>query len=237
MRLITWNCNMAFRKKANRILEYEPDILIIQESENINKINIDDFIIKPKQSFWFGDNDNKGISIFNFSSIKMEQIEIPFENNKWIIPFKLFGKEELILFAVWAMNHRGNKIINKVRPAYRTFKTLEKYFNKNVIILGDFNNNKIWDNKSTNIGSFSDIVNLYKSHDILSCYHTYFNEDFGEETTKTLVWRKNLSTTYHVDYCFTSKNIMKVMDKIYVGKFEEWMDISDHVPMIIDFDI
>jgi exonuclease III len=34
MKIITWNCNMAFRKKADWILQYEPDILIIPECEH-----------------------------------------------------------------------------------------------------------------------------------------------------------------------------------------------------------
>lgn len=33
MRIITWNCNMAFRKKADFVLTYKPDILIVPECE------------------------------------------------------------------------------------------------------------------------------------------------------------------------------------------------------------
>jgi exodeoxyribonuclease III len=34
MKIITWNCNMAYRKKADFILEENPDILIVSECEN-----------------------------------------------------------------------------------------------------------------------------------------------------------------------------------------------------------
>lgn len=33
MRLITWNCQGAFRNKASVILKHKPDILVIQECE------------------------------------------------------------------------------------------------------------------------------------------------------------------------------------------------------------
>ena len=32
--LTTWNCNMAFRKKKDQILRYDPDVLVVQECEN-----------------------------------------------------------------------------------------------------------------------------------------------------------------------------------------------------------
>lgn len=33
MKVITWNCNMAFRKKDANILSYKPDLLIVPECE------------------------------------------------------------------------------------------------------------------------------------------------------------------------------------------------------------
>lgn len=34
MKLITWNCQGAFRKKADIILLQQPDILVVQECEH-----------------------------------------------------------------------------------------------------------------------------------------------------------------------------------------------------------
>ena len=38
MRIITWNCNMAFRKKASCILPLDPDLLVIPECECPDKL-------------------------------------------------------------------------------------------------------------------------------------------------------------------------------------------------------
>jgi hypothetical protein len=40
MKIITWNCNMAFRKKADLILAHKPDILIVPECEHPDKLNL-----------------------------------------------------------------------------------------------------------------------------------------------------------------------------------------------------
>lgn len=34
MRIITWNCNGAFRKKYEHLIPYNDDLLIIQKCEN-----------------------------------------------------------------------------------------------------------------------------------------------------------------------------------------------------------
>ena len=60
MKIITWNCNMAFRKKANHILAYKPDILVVPECEHPDKLKFSNDIPKPTDILWFGENKNKG---------------------------------------------------------------------------------------------------------------------------------------------------------------------------------
>ncbi len=33
MKIISWNCNMAYRKKADLILKYHPDLVVVPECE------------------------------------------------------------------------------------------------------------------------------------------------------------------------------------------------------------
>jgi len=38
MKIITWNCQGAFRRKVGNILAFLPDILVFQECEHPNKL-------------------------------------------------------------------------------------------------------------------------------------------------------------------------------------------------------
>jgi len=62
MRIVTWNCNMAFRNKRAEILDWDPDILVIQESESpAHNGSWDEFT----DWAWIGDNPSKGLAIFH----------------------------------------------------------------------------------------------------------------------------------------------------------------------------
>ncbi|MFC5449047.1 endonuclease/exonuclease/phosphatase family protein [Paenibacillus aestuarii] len=237
MRLITWNCNMAFRKKAESILKYSPDILVIQESEKLEQEFLNNLMLQPNQYFWYGDNKNKGMSVFNFSSeLSLTELEGTVENNRWIIPFNLTSKTyNFNFFAVWAMNHRGNQVIDKVRPIYRTFKGYSDYLTVPAVLIGDFNNNVIWDYQhKSHLGSFSDLLQLFREKDIYSCYHEYNQELFEQENQPTLLFRKNAVDPYHIDYFFCSKSILNNVNRVLIEKHEDWLHLSDHVPVIID---
>ena len=73
MKIITWNCNGAFRKKLQYLEQFNADILVIQECED------------PKQStkayeewasnyLWIGKNKNKGLGIFAKKEIEIEKL-------------------------------------------------------------------------------------------------------------------------------------------------------------------
>ena len=225
---------MAFRNKIKAIMEFAPDILIVQECESVNKLNLNKLNINPRSSFWYGDNPNKGIGIFSFNENTLSHNQDPGINDKWIIPFHVKGNVDFTLISVWAMNHRGNEVINGVGPAFATFTRYAPYYDSNIIISGDFNDNKIWDKDYYKSGSFSDVAKLFDGHGIQSCYHNYYKESFGEESCSTLFWRKSQKTTYHIDYCFASVELLNNMERFAVGKPEDWLSISDHVPIIID---
>ena len=72
MKLITWNCQGAFRKKASAILTHHPDILVIQECEHPDKLVFDAGIPKPNDLYWHGEIAHKGIGIFTYSEYKVK---------------------------------------------------------------------------------------------------------------------------------------------------------------------
>ena len=63
MRLITWNCNGAFRRKREQIDALDADVLVIQECEDPAQSN-QDYLSWADNYVWTGNGKNKGIGIF-----------------------------------------------------------------------------------------------------------------------------------------------------------------------------
>ena len=71
MLIISWNCGGAFRKKCKQIIEYDCDIMIIQECENPNEVEFPkEFKLLMPHFIWVGDNKNKGLAVFSKHKLK-----------------------------------------------------------------------------------------------------------------------------------------------------------------------
>ena len=235
MRLVTWNCKMAFRNKAADVLSFSPDIIIIPECENPAKIakKSNDLL---SECLWFGNNPNKGIAIFGLNGYKISLREEYNEENKWIVPIRVEGKHSFTLFAVWACNCPSDRKLSYIGQVYRAFndhykKILEE---DNIIIAGDFNSNKIWDNWQR-IGNHSAVVNMFEKYGIKSAYHEFMLEEQGKESLPTYYTYHKESNPFHIDYCFASRNWIERLQSVSVGEYEHWHMLSDHSPMIFDF--
>src|SRR5262245_14958178 len=105
MKIITWNCNMAFRKKAKFILQHKPDILVVPECEHPDKLKFDEEAPTPTNSLWFGNNRHKGIGIFSYGNFKLRLKKNFNPELKTIVPISVTGAEtEFTLYAIWAWN-------------------------------------------------------------------------------------------------------------------------------------
>jgi exodeoxyribonuclease III len=136
MKVIAWNCNMAFRKKYANILSYKPDILIVPECEHPENFK-DSFY---SDVLWIGKNNKKGLSVFSFNDYKISLHKMYCEDFKYILPIEVTKNNEKImnLIAVWAQDDDNPKkrYIGNVWCALNYYKDL---FNESVIIAGDFN--------------------------------------------------------------------------------------------------
>jgi len=228
MKIVSWNCKMAYRNKAESILKLNPDIAIIPECENIGEQT-------PKR-LWFGDNFKKGLGIYSYSAFNLELIGQYNPKLRHIIPIRATGPAEFNLFAVWAMNDtqgRRKRYIGQIWLALNEYKEM---LDKPTIIVGDFNSNIIWDLKGHYglYGNFTEVVRKLEEHNIFSAYHQFYKEEFGKETRPTLFMYHDKNKSYHVDYCFTSSDF--VLKSVEVGAYADWIAYSDHVPLIITLD-
>src|SRR4030095_8430994 len=105
MKIITWNCNMAYRRKANLMLALKPDIVVVPECEHPDKLKFEPGTPLPTDIFWFGDNQHKGLGVFSYSNYKFELKNIHNPQFRTILPLTVKNKRsQFTLFAVWANN-------------------------------------------------------------------------------------------------------------------------------------
>lgn len=234
LKVITWNCNMAFRKKAHLLLPFQPDILIIQECEHIDKIGFSDGFFRLTDARWFGTNPNKGLGIFSFGKYRLKLRRTHNPDLKLIVPFLVSGGEsDLDLYAIWANNpdDPDGQYVEQVWKALQHYRLKRK----RTLLAGDFNSNTIWDRKYR-VGNHSHVVEHLAKKGINSCYHIHHGQSQGSEAHPTFYLYKHLDKPYHLDYCFASADLSERIHSVEVGKFDDWMKYSDHVPVMVLFD-
>lgn len=235
MRLITWNCNMAFRKKAASVLRYQPDILVIPECEHPSRLSFGKKVKVPSHSLWFGQNPNKGLGIFSFGDYKLQVEEHHKPEFRTIVPISILkGRKRFSLYAIWAYNPQDKNAVY----VEQIWKALAHYDHlisgRRILMAGDFNSNTIWDKKNR-VGNHSHVVEKLASRKIMSTYHEFHQQEQGKEKHPTFMLYRHKDKPYHIDYCFASRDLIKKLGSVEVGKHRYWKKLSDHVPLIVTF--
>lgn len=225
---------MAFRNKYEKILELKPDLLVLQECEGKEKISkaLKDYPVN--NIIWYGENPHKGVAIISFNDLEIELLPDHDPEFQYIVPVRLkYFEQSINLFCIWAMPHkteRAKDYVGQIWGAVHHYSTL---LDQDSILVGDFNSNAIWD-KSRKQGNHSDVINFLNEKHIYSLYHNLLDYKHGEEAHPTLYLLKKRHKPYHMDYCCLSQSLITSKTKITVGSFEEWIKLSDHMPLIIE---
>jgi exonuclease III len=236
MKIITWNCQMAFRKKAEFILNLKPDILIVPECEHPDKLKFTGDAPIPTDIYWIGENKNKGLGVFSYSDYKFELLDKQNTALKNILPLKVSNDNSSFkLLAIWANNPKDNDgaYITQVWKAIHHYDHL--LTDKQTIIIGDFNSNTIWD-KPRREGNHSTVVDKLEKKNILSTYHYFYKQEQGKEEKSTLYMFRHEDKKYHIDYCFASIDYINKLKNVEIGNYKDWCHLSDHAPLSITFD-
>ncbi len=229
MKIVSWNCNGAFRKKYHILDSLQADILVIQECEDPSRSDTD-YRNWAQNHLWHGKTKNKGIGIFAKAEIHLEKIEWPDDGLELFLPCRI--DKHFIMLAVWT------KQANSPNFAYigQFWKYLQKHkvrlSNGRTIICGDFNSNVRWD-EWDRWWNHSDVVRELEEIGIRSVYHHANAEIQGGETRPTFFLHRDRAKSYHIDYAFVSSDFVNEMQvTCEVGDMETWLPISDHLPII-----
>jgi len=229
MKVVTWNCQMAFRKKVELILVYKHDILVFPECEHPSKIVFPEGN-EPTDVLWYGDNVNKGLGVFSFNEYRLELLNCHNPEIKTILPITVTtNSSSFTMFAVWT----GRGYIDQVWKAIRCYEGL--ITTSGTLIVGDFNSNTIWDKKHRP-DTHSSMVQELSLKGIASTYHHYNKLQHGQEEHPTLSMFRHRDKPYHIDYCFATRDFIDKLTNVEVGTYDQWHQYSDHTPLIISFE-
>lgn len=182
MKLITWNCQMAFRNKVELLLAQKPNVMVIQECEVLDKLNYQNWSRKPTSALWYGRNLHKGLAIFSFGKYELSALDQYTDTIRWVVPIELKkGEVKYSMLAIWAHHPEDpdGRYVEQIWKALAHYDELIQ--DKNTLLLGDFNSNSIWDRKSR-LGNHTDVVNRLAIKNIHSCYHFFKNQEHGTKT-------------------------------------------------------
>jgi exonuclease III len=231
MRIVVWNCKMAFSRKWQFLQNLSPDIAVIPEC---SKNSIETAAKCGFDCRWFGENPHKGLGVLIAKPWVIVESKEP--QNKWIVPLQISGPANFLLIAVWASQVSKNPKDNYIVQVHRAVKANPGWFNgQPVVLCGDFNSNAIWDKKRKE-GNHSAVVKFLADRNIVSAYHHFFLEDHGRETRPTHYLWHHENRSFHIDYVFLPENWATRIREVEVGKYLEWTKFSDHVPLVVNLD-
>jgi endonuclease/exonuclease/phosphatase family metal-dependent hydrolase len=226
LRIVTWNCCRGPReRKLAMLASLHADIAVVQECPRPDR--------QSNQSLWFGDNDRQGVAVIASGEYRLRRLKQVLDVPAFAVPVAVTGPASFTLLAVWAKATRPYRYVQGVVRAVDLYR--RRLARTNAVVLGDFNSNRIWDHEHPPTANHSALVDRLGALGMRSCYHTFFDEPQGAETTSTFHLYRRADRPYHLDYCFAPQAWLPALRDVTVGDFATWMSFSDHRPIIADF--
>lgn len=259
MKIVSWNCNGAFRENFKNIIDkrsdtyIDADIFVIQECENPRdyRPNYEEYRktvmdLAGNNYYWVGDFHSKGLGIFAKESVKLSRKKVN-GDYKHFMAFRV--NDSFNLLCVWAMEPY-------VEMIHDFFDANTDLFNEDLIICGDFNSNAKWDKEHNTRDEKGDKKNhstlnrKLNEKDLYSVYHCVTGEkpkdESKVESKNTFFLYRHLNKPDHIDYFYAKKGLIdktKWRGERYGSRanlpceFEilerwQWISMSDHLPLV-----
>lgn len=229
MRIVSWNCNGALRKKLHLLDELNADVLVIQECEDPAQIQDAHYKQWSANYLWTGHNKNKGLGVFAKSGRRLEPLDLDAGRAQLFLPCRI---DEITLLAVWT-KEANSPTFKYIGQLYKWLQLHKAQLAKQrAIVIGDLNSNACWD-VWDRWWNHSDVVKELASLGLHSLYHAQTGQSQGSETQPTFFLHRKVEKPYHIDYAFLSEALKTGAD-LSIGATEFWLEHSDHLPLVVD---
>lgn len=233
LKIISWNCNGGFRNKYPSLAPLGADILVIQECEDPSS-STEEYRNWAGRYLWTGHIKHKGLGVFVRNDHALIRHDWDDQGLQSFLPCRI--DDQLDLVAVWT------KQANSPNFGYigQLWKYLQLHGGKlkgdSILLVGDLNSNTRWD-EWDRWWNHSDVVRELAVKGMRSLYHEQSGEIQGAESCPTLFLQRNVNKPYHVDYAFASTRLFNTDTcELVVGVREDWIKLSDHMPLVFTLD-
>jgi exonuclease III len=231
VRLVTWNCNGAFRRKFDKLDPLDADVLVIQECEDPAQ-STQNYREWAGDHVWIGNGKNRGIGVFPRRAQCIERLDWTQGEGGLFLPVRL--SNDVNILAVWTLRRKSPFKFSYIAQFWHYLQLNGYRLGPQSVICGDFNSNKIWD-KSRRVGNHSDCIRELSDSGFQSLYHHTTGDAHGQELQPTFFLHRSEAKPYHIDYVFAHEEHLKGYNMdAKVGFPCDWIDLSDHMPLVVE---
>lgn len=227
MRVVSWNCAGAFRKKSEPLFSLEADVYCIQECENPEKhAHAFEELLDGRNIIWKGTDPkgDKGVAVISRADIPISRLDWGGDELRDFLSVSIVGTD-IAVVDVWACQPYIEQFL-------AWLDICEAHVNEDTALLGDFNSNKVWDVKH-GVSCHTDAVGRLSRLGLESAYHLFSGEEQGEESQPTFFLYRHADRPYHLDYAFASPSLMTGFHIAY----GDWLELSDHLPIVLELEV
>ena len=141
MRLVTWNCNGALRRKGHLLDKLDADVLVVQECEDPNEFGAE-YREWAGAFQWVGNLRFKGLGVFARRGNALERLAWNGDNNRLFLPVQIADIVEII--GVWTQATKPAST-GYISQFWRYLQINRQLITEQTVFCGDFNSNQIWD--------------------------------------------------------------------------------------------
>ena len=139
----------------------------------------------------------------------------------------------LNVLASWAMHHRGHEDRPKRGRIHATMEHYRGFLSGgNGLVIGDLNDNVTWDRPI--YPSFARLTVLLAEMGLVNLYYERTGEVPGAESQGSLYFYRHLDKPYLIDHAFLAKQLAGRVTNFRIGVAMDWIDVSDHTPIVLD---